>query len=338
MNGPATPDADWGAATRLLAEQDGVISRRQAHTLGLQPHDLERLVRRRVWARVIPGIFVNHTGPPSWQQRAWAGVLHFEPAALAGASALQVVDGAGWQPGPSRQRAPRGRTSLGDAPIEIAVHSSRRVAQLDGYRVVRTGAFSDVVQHSARPPRVRFDEAVLDLAAQAPTDLAAIGVLADACGSRRTTAQRLLATIARRSRLSRRRWLVGVLGDVAAGTCSTLEHVYLDRVQRPHGLPRGNRQASEQTAGGRLFRDVDLPEFDLIIELDGRLFHDSTEQRDRDMDRDLDAAVDGRTSIRLGWGQCTERACRTAGRLARVLASRGWVGEPVRCGPDCALD
>src|SRR3546814_5237907 len=62
---------------------------------------------------------------------------------------------------------------------------------------------SDVVQHSARPPRVRFDDAVLDLAAQAPTDLAAIGVLADACGSRRTTAQRLLATIARRSRLRR---------------------------------------------------------------------------------------------------------------------------------------
>src|SRR3546814_870959 len=254
---------------------------------------------------------------------------------LAGASALQVVDGAAWQRSPSQQRS---RTSLGDAPIEIVVHSSRRVARLDGYRVLRAGAFSDVVQHSARPPRVRFDDAVLDLAAQAPTDLAAIGVLADACGSRRTTAQRLLATIARRSRLRRRRWMVNILADVAAGTCSTLEHVYLDRVQRPHGLPQGNRQASEQTAGGRLFRDVDLPEFDLIIELDGRLFHDTTEQRDRDMDRDLDAAVDGRTSIRLGWGQCTERACRTAGRLARVLAARGWVGEPVRCGPDCDLN
>src|SRR3546814_7881915 len=100
---------------------------------------------------------------------------------------------------------------------------------------------SDVVQHSARPPRVRFDDAVLDLAAQAPTDLAAIGVLADACGSRRTTAQRLLATIARRSRLRRRRWMVNILADVAAGTCSTLEHVYLDRVKRPHGLPQIGR-------------------------------------------------------------------------------------------------
>src|SRR3546814_8158325 len=83
MNGSVTPHAGWGLVTRLLAEQDGVISRRQAHALGLQPHDLERLVRRRVWARVIPGVFVNHTGPPSWRQRAWAGVLHYEPAALA---------------------------------------------------------------------------------------------------------------------------------------------------------------------------------------------------------------------------------------------------------------
>ena len=35
------------------------------------------------------------------------------------------------------------------------------------------------------------------------------------------------------------------------------------------------------------------------MELDGRLFHDTTEQRDRDFDRDLDVAADGSSTLRL---------------------------------------
>lgn len=309
---------------RLLKAQDGVISRGQALTLGLRPHDLERLVRRRIWARVVPGVFVDHTGPPSWPQQAWAGVLHFGPAALAGSSAVRAVNGPGWpgwRPG---------------SAIEVAVAAQRRVSPLEGYRVVRTRDFDHRVQWNCRPPRIRYEEAVIDMAAEAPSDLAATAVLADACGSRRTTAQRLLTGIAGRRRIRRRDWLIGVLNDVAEGTCSVLEHAHLTRVERAHGLPRGRRQAPETVGGRRMFRDVDYPDQRLVVELDGRLFHDSTGQRELDLERDLDAAVDGRESIRLGWGQCTDRACSTAEKLAVVLRARGWSGLPTRCGPDCS--
>ena len=72
----------------------------------------------------------------------------------------------------------------------------------------------------------------------------------------------------------------------------------------------------------------------LVAELDGRLFHDNAQQRDRDLDRDLDDAADGHVVVRLGWGQVTRRACRTARRLATLLATRGWTGAMSAC-PDC---
>jgi hypothetical protein len=40
----------------LLSLQDGVISRSQALAAGLPPHAIARLVRRREWAQVHPGV------------------------------------------------------------------------------------------------------------------------------------------------------------------------------------------------------------------------------------------------------------------------------------------
>ncbi|MEZ0579568.1 type IV toxin-antitoxin system AbiEi family antitoxin domain-containing protein [Nocardioides sp. MH1] len=67
-----------------LSLQDGVISRQQALAAGLAPHAIARLLRRREWAPVHPGVYVDHTGPLSWRQRAWAAVLACWPAALDG--------------------------------------------------------------------------------------------------------------------------------------------------------------------------------------------------------------------------------------------------------------
>lgn len=333
----------------LLAAQDGVVSRRQLVECGLEPHDIKRMLRRNEWSRVLPGVFVDHTGVPSWVQRAWAGVLHLWPAALAGASAVRAVQGPGWRGfdmsagdllGDARQSrrttAARRRGAAAD-DIEVVVDADRNPAPIEGYAVIRCRAFQERVQWNASPPRIRFEEAVLDLAAGAPSDLAAVALLGDACQSRRTTADRLLRGLDDRRRMSRRGWLVDVLHDVADGTCSALEHAYLGNVERPHGLPRGERQVRETVGDRVMFRDVLHRRFGLVVELDGRLYHDSARRRDADLERDLDVAVAGRDSIRLGWGQCTDRACATAARLAKLLQLRGWTGQPTPCGPDCVV-
>ena len=116
-----------------------------------------------------------------------------------------------------------------------------------------------------------------------------------------------------------------LLTDIAAGTCSVLEHAYLDRVERPHRLARASRQVSVAMPGGSILRDVEYDELDLVVELDGRLFHDEAEQHDRDLERDLDTAVTAKhdRSSGLGPGARPKLLHRSQGRAARCWLAGG---------------
>jgi hypothetical protein len=306
---------------QLLDEQAGVVARRQLTAAGFRDHDIRRMTRRRELVVVHPGVLVNHTGPLTWLQRAWAGVLYAWPAALAGESALRAADGPG-------------RTRRDEREIHVAVSPGRKLVGRPGLVIRRRRTLDEATLWNLRPPRIRYDDAVLDVALAATSELDAVAVLASACGGRRTTAARLARIVAARSRVPGRTWIVAVLRDVADGTCSVLEHGYLDRVERPHGLPRGRRQIRAVTANGSIYRDAEIAG-QVVVELDGRLFHDSAAARDRDLERDLDASLDHRRTVRLGWGQVFDRPCSTAGKMGRLLALDGWDGEVRACGPAC---
>ena len=297
-----------------------MISRRQALAAGLQPHDIRRLVRRREWATVHPGVYVDHTGPLTWLQRAWAAVVATEPSALSHGSALRALDGPG-------------RRDRDDGPIHVAVDRTRTVDPPPGVVRHYLGWLDQRVRWNASPPRVRVEHAVLDLAAGSKDDFAAVAEIAGAVQARRTTAHRLREALAQRERIARRAFLAGVLADVADGTCSVLEHGYLERVERAHGLPRAERQVAASSRGPVL-RDVAYRRYGVLVELDGRMFHDSARARDKDLDRDLDAAVVGRLTVRIGWGQVFGRPCETAPRIGVLLQQRGWAGSLTRC-PEC---
>lgn len=173
------------------------------------------------------------------------------------------------------------------------------------------------------------------MAAASHDDFLTISTLADAVQARLTLAPRIQEALADRTRIARRDFLNGVLDDIAHGTCSVLEHGYLNRVERPHGLPTAHRQLRPSTRAP-VYRDVDYAGFGLTVELDGRLFHDNADARDADLDRDLDAAIDGQVTVRLGWGQVYRRPCRTARKVGLLLQQRGWRGEVLPC-PDCTL-
>jgi hypothetical protein len=257
---------------RIITEQSGVISRRQVWGAGLDDPDIKRRLRRQDWALVHPGVYVNHTGSPTCQQRAWAAVLFSWPAALCHESALRAGDGPG-------------RRNGDETVIHVAVDRPRNLVAPDGIRLHRMTGFGDRVLWNLGPPRVRYERALLDLAADARTELEALGVLADAVGSRRTTAQRLIAALDERLRIAHRPWLSSAVRDIAGGTCSVLEHGYLTRVERPHGLPKGRRQAPARSTRGSVFRDVEYEDQRLIVELNGRVHHGSPAARDRDQPR-----------------------------------------------------
>lgn len=220
----------------LLALQCGVVSRRQALAAGLGEADVRRLLRRREWTTVHAGVYVDHTGPLLWQQRAWAAVLALWPAALCHDSALRAVDGPG-----RRDRDEHG-------PVHVAVDRNRAVQAPAGVVVHRLGAFAAKVWWNASPPRVRVEHAVLDLAAESGDELAAVATLADAVQSRRTTAPRILTALDGRTRIAHRGFLEQVLQDISEGTCSALEHAFLTRVERPHRLPARPGSTDRQAA------------------------------------------------------------------------------------------
>jgi hypothetical protein len=301
----------------VLVDQAGVISRRQAKDAGLSENDLRRMIRRRELVMVHPGVYVNHTGELTWMQRAWAAVLFADPAALSHDSALRVADGPG---------------KHDDEIVHVAVARHRRITAPDGVVINRISHLDDRTMWNRSPPRVRYEAAGLDVAIASRSEMAALDVLASAVQSRRTTARRMLTHMEGRARSPRRAWLVGVLHDVSDGACSVLEHGYLQLVERAHGLPRAERQRRATATLGVVYRDASYGVF--LLELDGRLVHDTAGQRDR---WDLDAAVDGQATIRLGYGQVFARPRLTAKRLALLLQKLGWTGEPHPCGPGCPM-
>lgn len=114
-----------------------------------------------------------------------------------------------------------------------------------------------------------------------------------------------------------------------------LEREYLHRVERRHGLPRGDRQQPDSAGGVEVERDVVYTDFGVIVELDGRAFHGSADARDRDSGRDLAALVERQaTTARLTYGQVLRTPCATAAQIAALLRRHGWKGDLRRC-PDC---
>lgn len=270
------------------------------------------------------GVYLDHTGPPTWEQLAWGAILLCqstrdgvpEPtsAALGNASALRAYEGAG-------------RTT---SPVEVVVADERRVARRDGLVVVRSSGDLGTVRWHRSPPRVAYELAVVEVAARHQRVVDVAAELARALGSRRTTAERLRATLDTRPTLPGRRMVSRLLADLATGACSALEHGYLTKVERAHALPAPARQVKGRSRTAVMYRDAKYD--DLVIELDGRAWHDSVEDRDRDADRDLLASVAGRATVRLTWGQVFDRPCWTATQVARLLRV-----TPRRCGAACAL-
>lgn len=309
--------SDLPELREVLARQDGVVSRRQALEAGLASYEIEGLVRRERWARHAKAVYVDHSGPLTGPQRAWVAVLCCWPAALHLASALTPPSTTG--------------------PVLVAVDRDRRRPVTPPWVVVRRLTRLEGSAHwNTSPPRVRCEDAVLHLAADAHDDLAAVGVLATACGDRRTTPARLLTALDRWPRLGRRPWLASVLTDLAQGTTSVLEHGYLTRVERAHGLPRARWQVRVESGGRRRYRDATY-DGGAVVELDGAAHHGTRAQRDDDLQRDLELAADGGATARLGYGQVYGDTCRTTVLVVRFLRSRGVVVDPVACGSGCPV-
>jgi hypothetical protein len=303
----------------LARQQSGVLTRAQALAGGLTAGAIRARLRGARWQSVYPGVYATFTGPLPRRSLLWAATLKAgEGAVLSHETAAELV---GLVDDPGRR-------------VHITVPSGRSSVRIPGVTVHRSNRAS-VARHPTRmPPQTRVEETVLDLTQSARDINDALGWLTRAVAARLTTTDRLLATMQARRRLRWRRLIHSALSDVADGCHSVLELAYLRKVERAHGLPRGQRQV--RRTGQRRYDDVRYRGHCTRVELDGQTAHPAHE-RWRDRRRDNAVVVDGDRVLRYGTGDVEDYACTAAAEVITVLRLGGWTGMPRPCGPRCTL-
>ena len=102
-----------------------------------------------------------------------------------------------------------------------------------------------------------------------------------------------------------------------------------------HGLPAADKQVAFTKSNGRKGRrDRAYIEYRLLVELDGKQYHDE-DRRAGDQDRDNRAAATGNATLRYGWRDVTVGACESAAQLYAALRQRGYRGTISACSPSC---
>lgn len=300
--------ADWATLRAYADDQADLLTRGQCLRAGVTDEVIEHRLRTRRWRRVHPGVYLTAVGRADWLVRAMAAFLRAGPgAAFTGECAALL-----W--GLRRDPPPR---------IELAVPATRNpTSPGDAVRIRRRHRLDSVVDDLAYPWRTTVPVTVLDVAAGLGAD-AALAVVARAVQGERVGVGQLRAELARRGRHRHGPLLREVLGDVADGAHSVAEIRYVRDVERAHGLPVAERQAPS-AAGARRLHDNRYAAYGLVVEVDGRLGHESWADRVRDGRRDRQVLPTHGVTLRVFWPDVVLTPCTTAVEVAAVLAARGW--------------
>lgn len=307
----------------VAEQQHGAVSRRQLLDLGLSRDQVRWLVGSGRFQPLLLGVYATFTGPVPWRTRLAAALLYAGPGAVIGGRTALRLHGVLDRPaedGPSGQEA-----------IEVCIPRDRRVVAADGLVIRTRRGLAAQAQDVPWPPRLRVEEAVLDVVARAEDEDQAIALVLAAVQRRRTTPQRLRAALDRRTRMPRRSLLREVLTDASRGVHSLLERRYLRDVEQAHGLPRADRQHRSDTDSGPRYRDLRYRRERVVVELDGEIAHPQ-DARQRDAARNRGIVADGDVPLAYGWAEVAGSPCTTAAEVAAVLRARGWTGTPHPCG------
>lgn len=306
----------------VVAEQHGVVTVAQLKAVGLSAEFARARVRAGRWQRPHRQVYAVFSGELDRRAKIWAAILRCGPGAVASHQTAAELEGLNQD---------------GDRFVHITVDASRhlRISRSEGIRVHYSNSVAVRTHPAKAPPRTRLDETVLDLVEEARGAHTAAAWITLAVRKRLTTPRRLAAALAGRKKFRWRRMIEAMLHDVQKGVQSTLELEHLHKVERAHGLPRGVRQ--RRIVGDRvIWVDVDHDEFDVRVELDGRIGH-VDEGAFRDRRRDNRGTVDRRWTLRYGHAEVFGTPCDVAVEEAKVFKDRGWEGEPRRCGKNCRL-
>lgn len=257
----------------LIAQQAGMVARRQLRVHGVDWDAVDHHVIARRWVIRTPRVVGTTTGPLSWEQRQWLAVLHAGPRSMlasltaAGRHGLQ-----GWE----RQH------------VSVLVEDELSFEPVNGVDFFRSRRPFDLLL-DPRPgiPVCRIEPAVLLFAGYEATPRAAHAILAATVQQRLSTAARMVEWVDQLHPLRRAKPFKRTLSEIDGGAHSGAE-LDVTRMCGRFGLPRPHRQTwRADRAGKRRWTDCEWDLHDgitLVLEVDGS-FHMEVRQWGADMKR-----------------------------------------------------
>jgi very-short-patch-repair endonuclease len=278
-----------------------MVTRVQLLGLGLSAKAIDYRVRTgRLW-RVYNGVYCVGRPPVTPHERAMAAVLACGPRA----ALSHVPGGALWE---LKLRWP----SL----MEVTAPAQR---QRKGIRVHRSPLDRrDVTRHYGIPVTT-LARTLLDLAEVVDTPSLTRAV--NEARLRRKATLTDLAELLNRSPGRATKRLRPFVERPSGPTRSEFEDAFLAFVHR-HGLP--TPETNQIVAGYEV--DVLWREHKLIVELDGRPYHENAFEEDRERDATLLDA--GLPVLRLTWDRLNNQELREAQRLKQILDQRSTTPGP----------
>jgi len=246
---------------RLIAEQAGMVARRQLtqHQVGWDAVEHNVLARR--WVVRTPRVISTVTGTLTVEQRRWLAVLHAGRRSMLGGLTAAAEHGlTGWE----------------RDEVTVLVDDELSFEPVDGVRFFRSRRPFDLMI-SPKPgiPRCRLEPGVLLWAAYSAPPRPAHGVVAAVIQQRLTTPERMISWVDQLKPLRRAKPFKRTLGDIAGGAHSGSE-LDVRRMCRRFGMRLPDRQRPRVDRGGkRRWTDCewDLPNgTTLVLEVDGS-FH-----------------------------------------------------------------
>jgi hypothetical protein len=291
------------SCTQLAAEQYGVLSVGELHACGLNGDAITRRVARGWLHRVYVGVYaVGH--PALTPEGRWLAAVKAcgSGALLSHTAALMLY----------------GLLALDDRRPEVTlpIVANRKPPGVKVHRT-RTLPPGDTWRHKGIPVTT-VERALMDVAATW-TDTAVRRAMATAQSRYLTNLRRLAAALDRTGPRPGRARYARVLATGPAPTRSELEIRVLDLVLAG-GFEHPDVNKPLLIQGRRIVPDLRWPAQRLIVEADGRQWHDNPQARALDAERQAFLEAHGERLLRVDWQQATAGTQQTLTRIARAGA------------------
>jgi len=302
---------DRGVIDVYASRQYGVFSRRQIREAGYDRSAVQRRVASGEWVRLCPNVFCVASAPPKWERQLAAAVLSRPRALVGGISAAHLLSLRGFRRGRPTIVVPEGantRLTIGRV-IRSKHFDSLSTEIVAGFKVT---SMAETLMTLAR------DLSVSDLET----------ALEDALLTGRVDMEKLRGVLAREAGSP---W-AGVMGrlvlehsvDAPTPDSSYLEAL-LERLLARTELPTTLREFPFSIRGSPARVDVYIPDWQMVIEADGRAWHGRLSDQEADRRRDAGLAARGIQVIRVTYRMITGDPDEC---LSMILAAGGHRSAP----------